>query len=75
MSLHPNKKPFRVLRSWNDNGNRHVEYEADFWEGPTGDDTPVGYCTVRSTVSARTVRNDCSPSVSYWPDLKKALGV
>ena len=73
MSLHREKRPFRILRRWIENGVRHVEYEADFWEGPVEAGGPMGYRTIRSIVNARFVRNTVGPSVSFWPELSKAL--
>ena len=76
MKLHPDKKPFRVLRKWKDGGTTFVEYEADFWRGPTGEPgEPIGYETIRSTVNSRFWRNSVSRSSSYWPQLAKELGV
>lgn len=81
--LHPHKNPFKVLRTWNaptrEDGPaiRHVEYEADFWEGPGTHDDPAtqGYRTSRATINAESPRNTCAPNVSFWPQLRKALGL
>lgn len=76
MRLHPDKKPFRVLRKWKDGRVTFVEYEADFWHGPTGEpNEQVGYETVRGTVNSQFWRNSISRSVSFWPKLAKELGV
>ena len=76
MKLHPDKKPFKVIRKWKDDGITFVEYEADFWHGPTGDpDDLVGYQTIRSTVNSQFWRNSVSRSVSYWSQLSKELGI
>lgn len=76
MKLHPDKKPFRVLRKWKDADATYVQYEADFWHGPTGEpDDQTGYETVKSTVNSKHWRNAVSRSVSYWPQLSKELGV
>lgn len=78
MSLHPDKKPFRILRRWTaliaGMPVKHVEYEADLWVGPDSPGGPMGYQTVRSIVNAANVRTYVAPSVSFWPELSKALG-
>lgn len=88
MSLHPDKKPFRILRKWRADvfviKNRapftysnvpHVEYESDFWEGPDGSGNPTGYRTARSVVNAVLWRNSLSPNASFCSELLRALGV
>lgn len=75
--LHPDKKPFRILRKWTQEIDgkpvRHVEYEADFWEGGHEIGSPQGYYTVKLTADALFVRHTVSPSVSFWPQLERAL--
>lgn len=64
MALHPDKRPFKVVRKFKadvmtyERGEprivkdvQHVEYEADFWEAPDGSSNPVGYRTIRATVN------------------------
>jgi hypothetical protein len=70
MSLHPDKKPFRVIRRFNEQGVKHVELEADFWEGPDGSGNETGYRTRRWVENAKTHR----PSTcSFAGELAKAL--
>jgi len=73
MSLHPNKRPFRIIRRWTDAKVKHAEYEADVWEGPVEAGGACGYRTIRATVNERNVRATVSPSVSFWSELQRAL--
>lgn len=72
MSLHPQKRPFRIIRRWTEAGVKHVEYEADFWEGPVEAGGVGGYRTIRATVNEHNVRAFVSPSVSFWSELQRA---
>lgn len=75
MKLHRDKKPFRVLKKWSEDGITYVQYEADFWHGPDIPEDRGGYETIKSTVSSKFWRNSVSRSVSFWPELSKQLGV
>lgn len=70
MSLHPNRKPFRVLRKHKDG----VDVEFDTWEGPTEPGGAMGWKTSRAVnLTKDNVRIQFAPSVSFWSELMKAL--
>lgn len=69
------KRSFAIIRCETVNGERAVTYEADFWEGGSTADEAGRYERRRFTVRASQLRNHCAPSVSFYAELKTALGV
>jgi hypothetical protein len=64
---------FQIIRKWREGGVPFVEYEAAHWEGPLRAGEQGHYKKRRVIVSSANVRNRVSSSVSYWPQLQKAL--
>lgn len=70
MSLHPDRKPFRVLRKHKDG----ADVENDVWEGPSAPGEPAGWRTVRTlNVTKANVGQHFAPSVSFHAELMKAI--
>lgn len=70
--LHPEKRPFRIVRKFKKDGVPLVEYEADFFEGPAEPDAAFGYRTIRSVVSKASLAVTVSPTVSFYSRLAAA---